>query len=507
MTERTNSKICVVIGRTRHKMVLIEIQEAAKRAAQMIELRLDFLAKAPDFKRLLQDKPCEMLATVRRVADGGRWTGTEEARQMLLRQAIVAGFDWIDLETDIADQIRRFGQVKRIVSYHNFRGVPENLEQIHETMCKQDPDVVKIAVTAHSPQDNFRILELIRNSKTPTVAFCMGDIGLPSRIMGARFGQPFTYAAFNKERGIAPGLPSLDEVRKLYRYEQIERDTPIFGVIGDPVAHSLSPLIHNKTLKHTGLPGVYLPFRIPRGQLESFLTDSAALPIKGFSVTIPHKEAALKVANKVDPEASLIGAANTLVLGEHGWEAHNTDGQAALDSIITHLPQREDGSTLKLKDMQVLILGAGGVARAIAYKLHMAGAGVTITNRTSERAAKLAHDVGCRTVDWTARHTVLSDLLINCTSVGMQPNVDECPIHASYLKPGLMVFDTIYTPETTLLIKQARERECHVLTGVDMFVRQAGLQFQLFTGHEGSMEKMDQLVRRALSPITIRDED
>src|SRR5438105_6910075 len=140
--------ICAVIGRTRHKMMQIEIQEAAKRGARLIELRLDFLAKPPDFKRLLHNKPCPMVATVRRPPDGGRWAGTEEARRMMLRQCIVAGFDWIDLETDVADDIRRFKKVQRIVSYHNLREVPENLEEIHARMCDQDPDVVKIAVRA-----------------------------------------------------------------------------------------------------------------------------------------------------------------------------------------------------------------------------------------------------------------------------------------------------------------------------------------------------------------------
>src|SRR5947209_4176391 len=174
--------ICVVIGRTRHKMVQIEIQEAAKRGARLIELRLDFLTKAPDFKRLLHNKPCPMVATVRRPADGGRWSGTEEARRMLLRQAIVAGFDWVDLETDVADDIRRFKDVKRIVSYHNMREVPADLEEIHSRMVKQDADVVKLAVRAQQPADNLRVLKLLEDPPRPTVAFCMGDLGTPSRV-------------------------------------------------------------------------------------------------------------------------------------------------------------------------------------------------------------------------------------------------------------------------------------------------------------------------------------
>lgn len=498
--------ICVIIGRTRHKMVQIEIQEAAKRGAKLIELRLDFLAKAPDFKRLLANKPCPMIATVRRPMDGGRWAGSEEARQTLLRQAIVGGFDAVDLETDIADSIPRYRDVKRIVSYHNMRETPADLEKIHERMCLQEADVVKIAVTAHRAADNLRVLELLRTPTKPTVALGMGDLGTPSRILGARYGSPFAYAAFNKERGIAPGLPSFEELKQIYQYEQLNADTAVYGVIGDPVGHSLSPLIHNRALRQLGINGVYLPFRVPRGELSSFLKSFDRVPVQGYSVTIPHKEVAAILPIDKDEAVTAIQAANTLVRREGGWVAFNTDAQAALESLQANLLPT-DGGPATLRTRSVLILGAGGVARAVAYILSKRVTMLTIANRSSEKAFKLAEKVDCRAVDWAARHSVLCDLVINCTSVGMQPNVDESPIHNSFLKPGLMVFDTVYTPESTLLVKEARARGCHVLTGVDMFVRQAALQFQLFTGRDVPLDLMRSLVKRALSPVAVRDEE
>jgi 3-dehydroquinate dehydratase/shikimate dehydrogenase len=497
--------ICVVIGRTRHKMVQIEIQEAAKRGARLIELRLDFLAKAPDFKRLLANKPCALVATVRRPQDGGRWPGSEEERRMLLRQAIVGGFDWVDVETDIAEQVRRFKDVKRIVSYHNLREVPADLEQIHERMCQQDPDVVKLAVTAQHPIDNLRVLKLVQEAPKPTVAFCMGDLGIPSRILGAKFGAPFTYAAFNKERGIAPGILSYEELKNVYHYGRINDQTKIFGVIGDPVAHSLSPLIHNAAFGGLGINGIYLPFRVPRGDLEGFLKAFERLDVFGYSVTIPHKEAAANLAREKDEAVELIHAANTLVRSENGYIAYNTDFQAVRDSLLANLSS--DGLPATLHSRTALLLGAGGAARAVAYALQRAGAAVAIANRTYERAVRLAEEVGCRAVDWAARHNVVCDTLINCTSVGMHPNVDESPIHPSFLKPGLVVMDIVYTPETTLLVKEARSRGCRVLTGVDMFVRQAALQFELFTGAQAPLELMRRVLKRALSPVALRDEE
>jgi 3-dehydroquinate dehydratase/shikimate dehydrogenase len=496
----------VVVGRTRHKMMQIELQEAAKRGAQMIELRLDFLSKAPDFKRLLANRPCPFVATVRRPQDGGRWPGDEPDRHMLLRQAIVAGFDWVDLETDVADEIRRFKDVKRIISYHNLREVPADLEEIHATMCQQDADVVKIAVSAQRPTDNLRVLKLLQNAPKPTVAFCMGDLGVPSRILGGKYGSPFTYAAFNKERGIAPGILSYDEIKHVYNYPDINADTKVYGVIGDPVAHSLSPLIHNTAFRSLGMNAVYLPFRVPRLALELFLKEFERIPVYGYSVTIPHKENAATLAAEKDPAVTLTQAANTLVRGERGFVAYNTDYHAARDSLLANLPSATDGVSGTLQGRTVLLLGAGGVARAVAHTLHREGALVSITNRTPERTQRLAEEVGCRAIDWAARHNVVCDTVVNCTSVGMHPNMDESPVHPSLLKPGLVVMDCIYTPEQTLLVKEARTRGCHVLTGVDMFVRQAALQFQLFTGKEAPLELMRKVVKKALSPIAMRDE-
>jgi 3-dehydroquinate dehydratase/shikimate dehydrogenase len=518
-------------------MVQVEIREAAKQGARLIELRLDLLKRAPDFKRLLTDKPCPLIATVRRPEDGGRWSGPEDARRVLLRQAIVAGFDWVDLETEVADSIPRYKDVKRIVSYHNMRDVPADLEKIHERMCKQDADVVKVAVRAQTPMDNLRVLRLLKKPARPTVAFCMGDLGLPSRILAAKYGAPFTYAAFTRERSLAPGLPSLADVRDVYHYQLVNVDTQVYGVIGDPVAHSLSPLIHNQALRHLGINAVYLPFRVPRADLAEFLKAFERLPVEGYSVTIPHKEAAAAMVAQEhqDPAVTRTHAANTLVRGPDGFTAYNTDYQGVLDSLRAALasipagpaaaasglratpsagiqtslpppPAAPQPATLQSK--VVLLLGAGGVARAVAHALHREGALVTISNRTAERAAKLAAEVGCRHVEWHGRHSVLCDIAINCTSVGMHPNVDESPLHHSFFKRGLVVFETIYTPETTLLVKEARSRGCHVITGVDLFVRQAALQFRLFTGRPAPLELMHAALKRALSPVAIRpDED
>jgi 3-dehydroquinate dehydratase/shikimate dehydrogenase len=498
-------RVLVVIGRTRHKMVVVELEEAVRRGAKFIELRLDFLAKAVDFKRLTPHKQCPWVATLRRPPDGGRFSGSEEERQTIIRQAVVSGaFDWVDLETDIADGIRRFGNVKRIISYHSLSGTPQDLEETFDRMLKQDGDVYKIAVTAQTPADVERVLQIQRTSPKPTVAFCMGELGLPSRFLSLRFGAPWIYAAFNKERGIAPGLPSLEDFKTTFPIRSVGPETRIYGVVGDPIGHSYSPILHNHVYMRGRINALCLPFLVPRGMLEDALSAYASIPVDGYSVTIPHKEDAARLAKDAEPFVKVSGSANTLVRRPDGsFFAANSDHAAAVESLKAHLQQQHaDSIPPEIGQLSFLILGAGGVARAVAHGLHREGGNLTITARTHEKAMKLAEEVRCKVIDWHARNAYRAEVIINCTPVGMHPNVDEMPVHISMLQPGMIVFDTIYTPETTLLIREAKLRGCEVITGVDMFVRQAARQIELFTGTCPDIDKMREIMRKALSPLT-----
>jgi 3-dehydroquinate dehydratase/shikimate dehydrogenase len=498
-------RVCVIIARTRHKMVQIELDEAVNRGARFIELRLDFFAKAVDFKRLLPHKKCAWIATLRRHGDGGRWKATEEERRMVLRQAIVSGFDWVDLETDVADDIKRFRNVKRIVSYHNLNETPDDLEAIYAQMEQQDSDVIKIVTMAQHPSDCIRVLNLIKNAKKPTVGHCMGEMGFPSRLLSIRSGAPFLYAAFNKERGIAPGLPSLEEVTRFFRVHDINAETKVYGVLGDPVSQSFSPALHNLMFKQTGQNAIYLPFRVPRGEFVESLAAFESVPVTGYSVTIPHKEAAAAFAVFAEERVKETGAANTLVKRVDGFHAFNTDYEAALEGLRRNMPV-EEGRRKEIKGCSAMVLGSGGAARAVAHALHRAGATpLYIVGRSPGTTGKLADEVHAKAVEWGARHNVEADIVVNCTPIGMHPNLDEIPLHSGFLKPGMVVFDTVYNPEQTLLIKEAKARGCQVVSGVEMFIRQAAMQFELFTGKPADLEEMREILRRALSPLTYRD--
>jgi len=490
--------ICVSIGRGRHRHAIAEHQHLVEQGAKLVELRLDYIRGEVNVRRLIANRPCPVIITCRRDRDGGKFAGSEAERLMILRTAIAEGAEYVDLDEDIASQVPRFGKTKRIISLHDFRKTPDDLEAIHRRLAALDADVVKIATMANHPHDNLRMIRLVRDSKVPTVGICMGDIGMPTRILGGKYGAPFTYATFHHERVLAPGQLTFEQMRDVYHYDEINRQTEVYGVVADPVGHSLSPLIHNAGFRHLGLNKVYVPFRVPKEDLGRFIDDAAELDVKGLSVTIPHKEAVLEHLTNLDPAVQGIGAANTVVFRGQERLGYNTDCQSAMDSLEQALggagPQHSP-----LKGKTVLMLGAGGVGKAIAFGLVQRGANVVLADGDTHRASQLAARLRCRFVDWSIRTGIMADVVVNGTPVGMHPNVDETPLARAHLRPAMVVFDAVYNPENTLLIKEARQRGCKVVTGVDMFVRQAALQFKLFTGQDGPADLMRDVLKQATS--------
>ena len=487
--------ICVSIARTRHRMMLAEHLALAQRGVKLVELRVDWLTRQPDIPRLLKDRPTPVIVTCRRGQDGGKWRGTEEERQRLLRTSIISGADYVDLEDDIAKSIPRYGKTKRIISHHNFDGTPEHVEEIWANMAELNPDIIKLVTLASSPSDCARVLNLVKNAKIPTIAFCMGEFGVWSRVVCAKLGAPFSYAAYGPDREIAPGQLSIQEMQETYFYDSINAETQLYGVIGDPIGHSLSPLLHNRMMRKIGFNGVYVPVRVARDQLTKALGDLDSLDFRGLSVTIPHKEAVLALFPKCEEIVRQIGAVNTLYRGkDQEWVSSNTDYGAALDSVKLGL---RPGDTLEGK--RVLLLGAGGAARALGMGIVRSGGALVVCNRTAARAKVLATELNCRHVTWENRGAEYADILINCTPVGMFPNMDDTPFFDHWLRDGMIVFDTIYTPENTLLVKQAKARGCTVITGVEMFVRQAAAQFEQFTGKPASLDELRETLRRGIS--------
>lgn len=501
--------ICVTIACGTHTRMTAEHQRLANEGIKLVELRLDFLRRTPDMNRLVRPRPTATIITARRQQDGGLWRDSEENRLTLLRTAILAEPEFVDLEVDIADQIPPFGTTRRIISYHNMETVPENLPGLHRDMSKKNPHFIKIAVTPKTVDEMYKFLKFIQNKNEETkkmhgekairvVGICMGEMGKAARILSKRFDMPYTYATFSEDRIIAPGLMVYKDLLGLYHYDQIDKETAVFGIIGNPLGHSLSPLVHNRSFIDHKINAVYVPFQIDDSSVADLIRLAPEFGLQGISVTIPHKVAVIEHLTKADPAVERIGACNTIVFRQGERVGYNTDYIAAIGGIEIALGGSVSDAESILKNKKALVLGAGGAGKALAYGLVHREAMVTITDVDSERALELAKHLGSEYVKWEMRETVAPDILVNCTPLGMHPNVNDTPYPKTALRSKMLVFDAVYSPEYTLLIKSAQEKGCRVVTGVEMFVGQACYQFKLFTGQRASASTMRTLVKEAI---------
>jgi len=471
---------------------------AAQRGADTVECRLDYLDPPADreqLQRLLQNPPAEIIATNRPVREGGRFRGDEKQRLNLLHEAARCGPGWVDVEREVLGEDAWDAPV--ILSHHDFAKCPGDLEAIAASLDRSPAAVNKIAFAAAGPEDALRAFDILRASRKPMIALAMGEAGVMSRILAAKFGAFGTFAALTAGAGSAPGQPTLDELKNLYRWEHIGPATGVYGVIGCPVAHSMSPAIHNAAFAAAGLDAVYVPLLIQPGaeNFNRFMDALLARPWmdwRGLSVTIPHKENALAYvgADRCEPLARTIGAVNTITIGpDGGLQGHNTDYAAAVDALTCAMGISRE----QLSGRRVAILGAGGAARAIVAALRHYHAEVTIYNRTLSRAEGLAAEFGARAEPLGAAKDLDAEIVINCTPIGMHPKMDASPLER-IPSCAKVVFDTIYNPIETRLLRLAADAGARTVSGLEMFTNQAVAQFEIWTDRPAPREVMRQVV-------------
>ena len=487
-------RICAVVAaRTAAKMA-VQIR-AALRETSTIELRLDWLRSGAERSRFLgwlkRNKPRDatFLATCRRRPGGGRLAGNVEDELHWLKQARDAGCEWCDLEIETLRKlsgkpIRQLGLPQRVLlSVHDFRRTPP-IEGILNSLARRDGDAVKIAANAKTIGDSVRLLRAARRSKN-IVAVPMGEVGLPARILALREGSALAYAPVAE--ATAPGQASLSELKHLYRAHKLTRQTRVYGVIGDPIGHSLSPLLHNTGFVERRVDAVYLPFLVP--DLRDFLDAIPELRIRGFSVTLPHKQSILRHLADCEPLAAEIGAVNTVVVRRDGsLYGCNTDYVGVLRALQKKLP---------LAGSRVLIFGAGGSARAAAFALARAGAIVNICARRERAAKKLARAVGGEVVPRRALRTEYFDVILNSTPVGMHPQTAISPLAPRELNCRI-VMDLIYRPQRTQLLRLAAQKGIATVSGVEMFLAQGMAQWEIWTEQRAPEAAMRSAVLGAL---------
>lgn len=492
-------RVCVaVVGSDAAEM--IEKAESVIRDNPLIELRLDYIRKPglayPRIKKLLEFHPYGVLiATCRRAVNGGKFRGTVAGQVDILVKAAASGCQMVDLELETAnklkpselEKIRRYARL--IISYHDFRGT-KKLEETLKKMTALPGDYFKIVSTATRLSDNVTMMKFLQQwgERYPLIGLCMGEQGIISRVLGVRAGSVFTFAAATKGEETAPGQIAARTLQDTYRIETVDAATRVYGVAGDPVAHSLSPAMLNAAFRRENVNGVYLALHAK--ELKDLLTCVREIPIQGLSVTMPYKEEIVEYLDNTDPIAAKVGAVNTVIRSHDGkLYGFNTD----VAGVIRPLEQR-----MSITGAKVLVVGAGGAARAAAFGLKDRGAEVWVFNRTPGPAQRLAKQARAKFASKGNLKKMQFDVIIHATPAGMgngkgPPAIDANDVNGRYL------LEMVYRPPETRLVKQARAKGMHIIPGTEMFVQQGARQFEIWTAKPAPLDDMMNVVQRALA--------
>jgi 3-dehydroquinate dehydratase/shikimate dehydrogenase len=477
---------------------LLASAESMARDNPFMEFRLDYLkqpvAALPKIHRFLETHQyITAIGTCRRAENGGKFKGSLAAQLEVLTKANAAGCQIVDLELQSALRtkpetiIRLRSRAGLILSFHDFRAT-RNLDDTLEKMVKIPADFYKVVSTATTLSDNVTMMKFLQthSGRHSLIGVCMGEQGIISRVLSLRAGGVFTFGAVSASQKTAPGQIAARDLQSIYRIDQVDAATRIYGVAGDPIEHSLSPVIMNTALRRENVNAVYLPLHAKT--LKDLIHCVKEIPLHGLSITMPYKQAILPHLDNTDAHTTKVGACNTVVRGQEGkLYGFNTD----IAGVLRPLEQR-----LSIDKAKVLVLGAGGAARAAVFGLKERGAEVWILNRTSAKAQKLARQAKAHTVKRADLRKLTFDVLVNATPVGMG-NTKDCPLKDEEIQ-ARVVFDMVYDPVETHLLKVARAKGFAVIPGIEMFVQQAAHQFEIWTGKPAPAGDMLRAVTVAL---------
>ncbi len=494
-------KICIAItGQSAEEMV--EKAAVALRDTSFIEFRLDYLPKPaaalPTLKQFLSENgAATAVGTCRCKDNGGKFEGSNHAALEILLKAAEAGFQLVDIELESIEKLPKNTMQKLrdagasvIISFHDFKQTGD-LDAMYARMEPFAPDFMKVVPTARVLTDNLKLMHFLERmedrSNSSIVGICMGEAGIISRVLGLRAGSAFTFAAASVGDETAPGQIAARTLLDTYRIDQVDVATKVYGVAGDPIKSSLSPQMMNTAFRRETVNAVYLALQTKN--VDDLFKLAREIPIQGLSVTMPLKESVIRFLERTDPLSTKIGAVNTISrLPDGKFYGFNTD----VAGIVGPLERR-----FSLRNAKVLVLGAGGAARAAVFGCRDKGAEVWILNRTPETAQKLARQAGAKSMrrDQLAKQSF--DVIINATPAGMNGNKTAAILAPEELNARL-VFDLVYNPIETPLLRMARQKGIAVISGVEMFVQQGARQFEIWTGKPAPEEEMLRVVLHSL---------
>jgi len=467
-------KLCLSIAPNSMRDAITTLKKY-RHSSELMEVRIDGIRDL-NLEQLLQQPRPKLIITNRRKTEGGKFSGSAKQQYKILSEAIQLEAEYIDVEFSWGTEfIKRLlplsNKTKIICSYHNLKETPGNLKSLYNQMLKTGAQIIKLTTTANDITDNkiiFDLLEQSQKDKQKLIAHCMGEAGKISRIIGGKFGNYLTYAPITEENKTADGQITYDELKNLYRADQLNNRTKIFGLVGNPVSQSKGIYFHNKVFSRKHLNAVYINFLV--NDLGIFLSTFKDI-ISGLSITMPFKEKITSFLDQADNHVSKLGVCNTVIKQKNKFIGYNTDLQAVISLLK---------KSTKLRGKKAVVLGTGATAKTMAFASMSNGCKTIIVGRDSEKAKMIATELNCEWTTLDNLNSLCPDLLMNGTSVGMKGNKQKRIVPKNFLRKDMIVFDAVYNPVMTPLLQDAAQVGCKIITGLELFEKQAKLQSKLF---------------------------
>ncbi len=464
--------ICISIAQESRRLALADMLNAARRC-DLLEVRLDRFGKAPDLGDILSVKPKPVIISCRRPRDGGMWDGSEDERLALLRQCIISKADYVEIELDVADQIRKFPPSKRVISYTNRDETPADIADIYALAQTKSPDVIKLTTLARTPEEAWPLVQILAKAPVPTVVVGLGKPGVMLSVLGAKIGAPWTYAALERGMEAYPDQPTVSDLEEVYHYRAITRSTRFIGVTGFGERERATVAALNAAFAHLNLSARCLPMGV--GNVRLFGKVIEAVKLAGAVIDDEHRQSILQIATQREPSAARTGAADLILHRDNEWHAADTAIPSATNSLESAMRARS-GSEHPLAGRLIMLAGVNDQARMMARELKQRGCVLIFAGRDRDIAHKLAQEMQCRFVQWEALYTTNHDVLIVCDS--------ESAVHPGYLKPGMTVLDMTSPLQASELLRKAQVRGCGVVSPRELWLQQVSLQAHLLTSKE-----------------------
>jgi 3-dehydroquinate dehydratase/shikimate dehydrogenase len=474
--------ICISILQESRRMALVDMLNAG-RQCDLLEVRLDRFGKAPDLGELLTARPKPVIMSCRRVCDGGLWEGSEEERLALLRQCIISKADYVEIELDVADQIRPFPPAKRVISWTNRSQTPSNIAEIYEEAQTKRPDVIKLTTLARTPEEAWPLVQVLARPAVPTVVVGLGSPGVMLNVLGAKIGAPWTYAALERGMEAYPGQPTIADLVEAYHYREINRATRLIGVTGFSERERATAAALNAVFSNLNLPVRCLPMGV--GSVRLFQKVSEAVKLAGAVIDAEHRCAILEMATGLSSTSARTKSADVLLYKENRWYAHDTQLAAMAGALEATVPGRSSASK-PLQGRIVLIAGTGALARSLGHELKERGCVLIIAGHDREAAHRLAQELQCRYIQFEAIYSTNHDVLIVSEEEKGPGNArgSDAGVHPGYLRSGMTVLDARPGMQRSALLREAEQRGCAVVAPRDLWLAQVALQARLLTGKE-----------------------